>query len=275
MPSLREIQLFELKILKDLAKVCEENGIQYFLSCGTLLGAVRHGGFIPWDDDIDIFMPLPDYKRFLKVGQKLLNDAYGNAYFVQNYKTEKNYSEMWTQIRANNTTSMPVSWKKYDIHFGMCMDIFPLVGCSNDLRKQEKQKKALQLNRLLLADKYMKAVDLPMTWKMKVLYAIPRSIRRWICKLNEPRFMLEFDSYDNAAAIWYKIEAIYPQSIFSETIKIKFEDHEFLTIKEYDQYLTFAYGDYMKLPDEKDRGSHELTLGQIIIDFDNDYTTYR
>lgn len=275
MPSLREIQLFELKMLKDLAKVCEENDIRYFLSSGTLLGAVRHGGFIPWDDDIDIFMPLPDYRKFLKIGQKLLDEAYGNTYFVQNYQTDKNYKEMWTQIRANNTTSMPISCKKYDIHFGMCMDIFPLVGCSNDLKKQNKQKKALMLNRFLLEDQYLIAVNEPMTWKMRVIYAIPRSIRRWICKLNEPRFMLDLDRYDNSTIIWWDIVVTYPRSIFSETIKMKFEDQEFYTIKEYDRYLKIVYGDYMKLPDEKDRGTHELTLGTIITDLHNDYTMYR
>lgn len=275
MPSLREIQLFELKMLKDLAKVCEENGIQYFLSSGTLLGAVRHGGFIPWDDDIDIFMPLPDYRKFLKIGQKLLDESYGNTYFVQNYRTEKNYHEMWTQIRANNTTSMPVSCKKYDIHFGMCMDIFPLVGCPADPKKQKKQKRALNLNRLLLMDQYLLAVNGSMTWKMKVIYAIPRSIRRWICKLNEPRFMLDLDRYDDSTIIWWDIVVTYPRSIFSETIKMKFEDQEFYTIKEYDRYLKIVYGDYMKLPDEKDRGTHELTLGKIITDLHNDYTMYR
>ncbi len=269
--SLRDIQLFQLKMLKDLANVCDNNGIKYYLSSGTLLGAVRHGGFIPWDDDIDVYMPLPDYKKFLKIGQELL----GDAYFVQNYLTEKNYKEMWTQIRANNTTSMPVNCKDFDIHFGMCLDIFPLVGCSSDPQKQEKQKKALRFNRSLLSDKYMKAVHMPMNFKQKVLYMIPRCIRKWICKMNESNIMLNMDECDFATIVWHEIPAVYPKHIFSETIKIKFEDDEFNTFKEYDQYLTILYGDYMKLPDEKDRGSHELTLGKIITDLENDYKTYK
>ena len=85
MPTLREIQLFELQMLKDVVKVCDDNNITYIISSGTLLGAVRYGGFIPWDDDIDIDMPLPDYKKFLKIAQREL----GEKYFVQNYKTDK------------------------------------------------------------------------------------------------------------------------------------------------------------------------------------------
>ncbi len=272
MPSLREIQLFELKMLKDLVKVCEENNIRYFLSDGTLLGAVRHGGFIPWDDDIDIIMPLADYKKFLKVGQKLLNDAYGDTYFVQNYKSDKDYCEMWTQIRANNTTSMPINTKDHNIHWGMCLDIFPLVGYSNNPQKQEK---ALALSRSLLNDTHMRAIKAPMTRKQKVLYAIPRGVRRLVCKLNERNFMLDPTKHQNAAVIWWNIPASFPSHIFSERVKIKFEDAEFYMVKDYDQYLTLAYGDYMTPPDEKDRGGHESTLGEIIIDLENDYTKYK
>lgn len=275
MHTLREIQLFELKMLKDLARICEDNDIRYYLSSGTLLGAVRHGGFIPWDDDVDIYMPLPDYKKFLKIGQKLLDKAYGNAYFVQNYRTDKNYNEMWTQIRANNTTSMPICCKKFDIHFGMCLDIFPIVGCSSDPKKQERQKKALRINKSLLADKYMIAVGEHMNWKQKMIYEIPRCFRRLICRLNESNLMLDLNKNDCATIVWYKIPAIYPKEVFSETVKIRFEDADFFTFKEYKQYLTILYGDYMQLPDEKDRGGHELTLGKIIIDLNNDYTTYK
>lgn len=76
MPTLREIQLFELQMLKDVVKVCDDNNITYIISSGTLLGAVRHGGFIPWDDGIDIDMPLSDYKKILKIAQRELGEKY-------------------------------------------------------------------------------------------------------------------------------------------------------------------------------------------------------
>ena len=275
MHNLREIQIFELNMLKDIANICEENDIRYFISSGTLLGAVRHGGFIPWDDDIDIIMPLSDYKKFIKIGQKLLNDAYGDKYFVQNYKSEKNYCEMWTQIRVNNTTSMPVKLKKQDIHWGMCMDVFPLVGYSSNNKVFEKQKKALAFNRMLLNDLHLRAVNTPLTLKQKLISIIPRGIRREICKINEHNFMLDPEKHEYSVIVWWNLPIRYPSGLFSERIKIKFEDGEFYTVKDYDKYLTCVYGDYMTPPNEEDRGGHDLTLGTIIMDLENDYTTYK
>ena len=74
--ELRRLQLVELDILRDIDKVCREHGIRYFLDSGTLLGAVRHGGFIPWDDDVDLGMPRHDYERFLEIAPRALGDAY-------------------------------------------------------------------------------------------------------------------------------------------------------------------------------------------------------
>lgn len=270
---MREVQLFDLQILKDVVRVCDNNNIKYMISSGTLLGAVRHGGFIPWDDDTDIYMPLSDYKKFLKIAQREL----GEKYFVQNYKTDKNYSEMWTQIRANGTTSMPVKAYKFDIHYGMCMDIFPAVGVSDAPKKKLKQKKALSLNRLLLHDAYAKAVNEPMNYKLKLIYAIPRCIRRMICKINEHRIMLDPMKYNQWAAVWYSMEisVIQPKKILEKFTKIKFEDEYFNTFDDYDLYLKNVYGDYMTPPPENKRGGHTDELGNIIFDLHKDYSEYK
>lgn len=273
MPALREIQLFELQMLKDVVKVCDDNNITYILSSGNLLGAVRHGGFIPWDDDIDIYMPLPDYKKFLIIGQKKL----GDKYFVQNYKTEKNYSEMWTQIRANGTTSMPVKNYKFDIHYGMCMDIFPMVGVSENPKKKLKQKKALDFNRLLLHDSYAKAVGEQINSKIKLIYLIPKCIRRLICKANEHNIMLNPFKYNQWTIVWYSMEAsaIQPRKLLGKYKKIRFEDDYFNTFDDYNLYLTNLYGDYMTPPPENKRGGHSDELGNIIFDLNKDYKDYK
>lgn len=273
MVSLKEIQKFELQMLKDVAKVCEKYNITYFLVAGNLLGAVRHGGFIPWDDDVDIDMPLKDYKRFLKVAQK----EFGNKYFVQNYKTEKNYCELWTQIRANGTTSMPVKDCKYDINFGMCLDIFPIIGIPGNEKEAEKQKKALALNRFLLHDTYAKAVNEPITTKMKLIYFIPRKLRRLICKINEHNYMINPEETDRWIELWFSIDdsLTQPKELLEKCTKINFESNDFNTFKDYDLYLTNLYGDYMTPPPENERGGHSDTLGKIIFDLNKSYLDYK
>lgn len=273
MVSLKEIQAFELQMLKDVVKVCEKYNITYFLVAGNLLGAVRHGGFIPWDDDVDIDMPLKDYKRFLKVAQK----EFGDKYFVQNYKTEKNYGEMWTQIRANNTTSMPIELINYDINFGMCLDIFPIIGIPSDDKKAKKQKKALALNRLLLHDTYAKAVNETINKKEKLIYKFPRSLRRLFCKINEHNYMINPEESDKWIELWFSIDnsLAQPKELLEKVTMIKFENDDFNTFQDYDLYLTNLYGDYMTPPPENERGGHSDTLGKIIFDLNKSYLDYK
>ena len=123
MKDLATIQRNELIILKEIKRICDKHQITYYLSSGTLLGAIRHGGFIPWDDDIDIEMPLLDYRRFLKLCETELD----NRFFLQNYKTDPNDHQAFTKIRMNNTTFMPVHHKHHHIHHGFWVDVFPVV----------------------------------------------------------------------------------------------------------------------------------------------------
>ena len=172
--ELRELQLFELKMLKDITKACEENGIEYYLACGTMLGAVRHGGFIPWDDDIDLYMTVKNYKRFRKIGQKIL----GKKYFVQNYLSEKEYFEQWTKVVANGTTALSEQLKNWNVNHGISIDVFPIIGLSSDPSEIARQQKAFELNRALLSDSFMKATNQQFTVKQRLLYLIPRTIRK-------------------------------------------------------------------------------------------------
>ena len=113
----------EIEILDVFDKVCRDNNLKYSLAYGTLLGAVRHQGFIPWDDDIDVMMPRKDYDRLLEIW----NSQVTNEYIIQNYKTDFDYTNNFSKIRKNHTTflqSEDEKNKKY--HKGLFIDVFPI-----------------------------------------------------------------------------------------------------------------------------------------------------
>ena len=134
--NLRELQQVQAKMLEDIVDICEKESITYFLMYGTLLGAVRHQGFIPWDDDVDITMPIEDYRRFLRLGQEKL----GDEYFLQTSMTDPNFNFGFTRIRKNNTTFLRTEDRSYHIHHGIWVDVFPLVpvqpGWSLNIKKK-------------------------------------------------------------------------------------------------------------------------------------------
>lgn len=272
-PTIREVQLFELQMLKDVAKVCNENNIDYMLACGTLLGAVRHGGFIPWDDDIDLYMTPKNYTKFIKIGQ----EALGDKYFIQNWRTEKNYPFLWTQIRANGTTSMPVASKNLDIHWGVCLDIFPVIGRYNSGLKRKLQSASFGLSKALLAKDYILAMNEKAQGKQKLINLLPYRVRKTLCKLMQPLYLCDIkkNNQNEACVLWYDFSDFFPSLLLNERTKIKFENGHFTTMKDYKDYLSAIYGDYMTPPPIEEQKGHEGTLGEIIIDLNRDYMQYK
>ena len=122
MCSLKELQEMMLNMLVDIDLMCRKHGICYYLTAGTLLGAVRHQGFIPWDDDADIMMPRKDYDRFLAIAEKELD----SRYFVQYHKTEPYYRHTFAKIRRNGTACIIQNHRHIPMHQGIFIDIFPL-----------------------------------------------------------------------------------------------------------------------------------------------------
>lgn len=162
--NLRKLQLAELEILKDFIRVCNELKLTYFLDSGTLLGCIRHEGFIPWDDDIDVSMPREDYEIFLEKGQALLK----REYFLQSYKTEPNYTLNFAKIRNSNTTFIESSVKDLNINHGIFIDIFPIDGYKPD-RKIENyiNEKKITLYNVQINKLYN--IKTPKTFKYKIL----------------------------------------------------------------------------------------------------------
>ncbi len=274
--KLRDLQLCELEILKAVKRVCEEHNITYYLSSGTLLGAVRHRGFIPWDDDIDIEMPYPDYLHFVRIAQ----EALGKGYFVQNMDTDPHFNSLFTKVRKNNTTLIEEFADQLEGHHGIWIDVFPLVyvGGKGDLFLRRTAVRAsnfltmdeerFQLNREWLEGKSSSAL---LTF-VKLLRRLPLSSRKRIRRLLK-KIALRYHPRKRMAHIWNNITYIHQASTFSaEKTQLPFEDDVFPVPSGYSAYLHDAYGDYMKLPPEDKRnGGH----GNMIVDLNHDWETLK
>ena len=241
---LRKSQLKMLEILIEVDKICKKNGIKYWLDSGTLLGAVRHKGFIPWDDDIDICMLETDYNHFLKVAMK---DLDSNKYFLSNKCTDKNVLFNYSKIRDRNSIFIENEETDHELyHQGIFIDIF----CMSYIKNYNLLTKKIYTILLKLKDL------IPERGKNRWCKKLMKRIG--ICKLANYMYEKYFYSRVNEGIIGYKysfvnthqIEVIFPL----ETII--FEKYKFLCPNNSHLYLSKLYGDYMQLPQEKDRIWH-------------------
>ena len=148
--TIENIHKIELEILCKCKEVCQKHDIPYYLCYGTLLGAVRHKGFIPWDDDIDIMMPA----NMIPLFKKYFMEEIGEPYFYSDILTEHICLEPWSKVRRSDTTSMPEIFSQIDANWGICIDIFPLYPLSNN-KIFNKLKFAMSMVKV-----YTKDVDL-------------------------------------------------------------------------------------------------------------------
>ena len=264
----RKLQLTELQILKDVADFCEENDIVYFLYGGTMIGAARHQGFIPWDDDIDIWMDLRNYKKFLKLSKKL-----PSKYFVQNYKTDRKCCYSWTKVMLNGTTLIHNGMQSYDIHQGIYIDVFMINGVAEGMIRGRIQRKALKIKKHLLRKYY--AIEVKNESPGKIVALIPEFMRRPIITLMEFFSNIKLENSQKCFGIEYwniSMAKLYDSRDFlpDNRVKLKFEDSEFFCPKNYKCFLEITFGDWQKLPPEDQRVNHN----NCVVDFENDYIQF-
>ncbi len=256
-----ELKNVELGILKVIHRFCEARGIRYYLSGGTLLGAIRHKGFIPWDDDIDIMMPRPDYERFCQ-------EFAAPEHSVHTFKNDSEYYYPFAKVFDDRT--LLVEDRNPKGRMSVCVDVFPLDGLPDD---DGAPKRLLRLQRRYYAVfSTLRAPPLfrRRSWKRQLalwvgipLRLIPRIFRSALTRMMLYRLDREVQKTDFTLApfacvmVWGdSLSELGPKSIYEGSSIVSFEGDTFKAMPEWDRYLRGHYGDYMQEPPPEQRVTH-------------------
>jgi len=251
--QLKNIQELEFQIMIEVDKICRKNGIKYYIVGGTLLGAIRHGGFIPWDDDIDIAMMRDDYDKFNDIAEKLLPQKY----FLQNYRTDKNYWGPFAKIRVNGTIFEESNISHLDCHKGVYIDIFPLdiVPESRVIRKLHKIM-LYCIDRTIMSKLKILSVQNRTFFKkmmMEVLFILSFPFSKMWLSEKLDCLMKKYNSSKSklvcitASPYGYDREVLQ-KKIYGNPINLLFNKYEIMAPEKWEQYLLNLYGNYMELP---------------------------
>lgn len=251
--SLRTMQLRMLDMLKFIDQICTENHITYWLSSGTCLGAIRHGGFIPWDDDVDIEMLEPDYRRLRKILRKLPADS---KYAWQDHSTDKGYLSSYGKLRDKQSViSEQTKWSKHYKYSGIFIDVFHLRPSWS--RQLERVANAYQAKILYnLSGAANRLVFNALVRPLSFLYQYA------VCPIiNGLESIGQSERLRHSAGTGF----LFPRyrTDVKNVIRVPFEDTQLPVPASYDAYLTKIYGDYMALPNLDNIQVHALSFRLI------------
>jgi len=267
--SFNELRETQLLILNHLDTFCRENEIRYSLFAGTLLGAIRHGGYIPWDDDIDIVLPRPDYERLLRTCK------HSEITFFTRHQPKRYFKPFSRAILKNQGISDPT-------RYGFHVDVFPVDGTSDNtevayehILSAERMYHAHLLHfgrRLLTPKRLLKRwqKDPDRTKKEKIydlreMLVIPcfNILQPLIEPILTKKLILQENRYSfgetrHAAMLCDFVHIIYPLDIFLSYTEVEFENRKYMAITNYKTYLEKRYGDYMTPPPPEERIRHQF-----------------
>lgn len=262
--DMKRISAIQLKIMDEVHRLCMENNITYYMIGGTLLGAVRHGGYIPWDVDIDIAMPREDYEVFEKICKTLLSENYDYV----NYKTFRNYIRPHALVTHTGSRIHP----KYDcvnpklMDLGIYIDIFPLDNAPEDGGLQKKHAESLLRLRKFKDRRLMYCYSYSRL--RRYIHYMVAALLSWISveRINEyqqklmQKYREEQTGYLCSMGSRYKYEKqCMPREIYGQPVLLDFEGRQYYAPAQYEEYLRRLYGDYMRLPSvEEQQANLEL-----------------
>lgn len=256
-----EIKDSELKILLYFVQFCDKNNLRYYLAGGTLLGAIRHKGFIPWDDDIDLCMPRKDYEFFVKNFSVDKNNVEVRCNFL------KNFGLPFAKI-VDLDTIIDSKFDESENNKHLWIDIFPVDGLPENLKEVEKIYNSCNFYRriLMLSDaKLGKGTTTFRKYSKYILKPLAKLYGRKRC-VNKIEQIAKSNPYETSEYVgivtWglYGIGERMLKSEFEKSVEVEFEGHKFPAFSCWDSYLTGLYGNYMELPPIEKRKTHNMTV---------------
>lgn len=255
---LKKLQKTEHEILQRVVKICDENSLTYFLIGGTLLGAIRHKGFIPWDDDLDIAMPRKDYEKFLSVGKTQL----GDKYWIHCNETDSDYWLPFAKVRKKDTVFEEKNSINIVADKGIFIDIFPLDNAS----KESSLFQTVQA-------KLLKKLSTVILWRRGFYITKPKVLLSLVIGISKIKTVSDLINYQqkimklnrsnksryfvNLGSNYNYVKQTIPKNKYYPPVKVEFDGEYYNAPNDWDYVLSRIYGDYMKLPPEEKRVTHD------------------
>lgn len=271
-------------VLRQYIAICKEHHLTYFCCGGTAIGAVRHQGMIPWDDDVDVFMPRPDYDRFIQIASQQLPEG---LELVTPYN-KKDYHLFFAKLCDKHTTLQ----EEQDVPcvYGLYIDIFPIDGAPDDIEdaramirlftKTKHKLEAISTHVSFMS--YLSLLKEPKEWGRFARKTIGFFLRKWyrrhlLKQLSDISYRYSYDSASLVAVYCgsYGPKEVFPKAWLQGTKTFLYEGMEVDLPTGYDEYLRQYYGDYMQLPPEEKRISHHMKTYYNLYEREDDETVWR
>lgn len=261
--NIEQLHQADLEIVKEVVALCDRHNLMYYMLGGSMLGAIRHKGFIPWDDDIDLGMPRKDYERFLELAPQELSSHLK----IVNYKTDPTYHWYITRVLDTDTKVMERVFESEGKYTNLSIDIFPLDGTPNNRILRNLYNFRVMAHRAMASLHYKDViVTKNRNWKDAILlwFMLKLPTQKMFnhhkeldkCDKLLKKYSMDKSLYTGNMMGAYRTRELIPTSWYGDSSYYEFEGIKLRGIKEYDLYLKQLYGDYMQLPPEDKRRIH-------------------
>ena len=271
------LQQVQFQLLQEFLKVCEKLGLKYYMVCGSVLGAAKFQGFIPWDDDLDVGLPREDYEIFLREAQKLLPEHV----FLQNHRTDPEFPFLFSKLRHSGTTYIEACRSHLDMNHGVYIDVFPIDG--HPTRPDQMRK--FKWQRMFYELRWKTALQYT-GWKKPVAWVRNRLVYLACDLTGRSRDSVQALAEYNCFLAGFRLEdsllwcnygnkqgtrEYAPREQYGEGTFLDFEELQVRVPADYDAYLTQKYGSWREdIPEERKKGMHPY----LVCDLERPYTDY-